>query len=130
MTIFQKLETCGYKLTTEQSNIYYLIEELEQALCDVEDEGSGELKIYFNSQHVCERVIVLLNEFGKFYDQIQPHILKILLDETDVVPSSSCENVCNCINCSVELQEKNEIICNSDCKCINCEIEKKLIKTY
>jgi len=128
MTIFQQLETCGYKLTTEKNNfIYYVREEYAQALCDVEDEGSGELKIYFNNLHVCERVILLLNEFGKFYDQTEPHILKILLDESDIIPSTSCEKVCKCINCSVELQEENEILCNSDCKCINCEIEKKLI---
>jgi hypothetical protein len=120
MTIFDKLETCGYKLTTDN----YIIEEYEQSLLDVEDEGSGELKIYFNSEYVCKRVMSLLNEFGKYYKQKAPSVLNIILDESDILPSTYCEAKCKCINCSVEFKEKNECICNLDCKCINCEIEK------
>ena len=124
MTIFEQLETCGYKLTTEQGNHYYITEELEQAFLDVEDEGSGELNIYFQNQHVCERVIAILKQIGKYYDRKEPLVINIILDEDDIIPSTSCSNECKCINCLVELQEENETICNSECKCINCEIEK------
>lgn len=124
MTIFDQLETCGYKVTTDQSNIYYITEEYEQAIYDVEDEGSGELKVYFQNAHICQRVMSLLKEFGKYYKQEDPLVLTILLDESDILPTASCDKGCTCINCSVELQEQNETVCNVDCKCINCEIEK------
>jgi hypothetical protein len=128
MTIFDQLETCGYKLTTELSSIYYITEEYEQAMYDVEDEGSGELNIYFQNQHVCQRVITLLKEFGKYCDQKEPLTVSILIDEDDIVPSTYCVEGCNCINCSVELQEETETNCGTECKCINCETEKLYCK--
>lgn len=125
MNIFDRLKTCGYKLTTEKSNIYYVTEDYQQAIYDIEDEGSGELKIYFQNAHICQRVMSLLKEFGKYYKQEDDLVLNIIIDESDISPTSSCESGCMCINCSAELQEKNETVCNLYCKCINCDIEKK-----
>jgi len=119
MTIFKLLESHGVKLTTDSGQTYYKTEELQKVLEDIEDEGSGQLNVYFDDLNFLN----ILNNIGKYYTYIESSfVIQLLLDESDIeLPLLiNCINNCKCINCSKELQEINETICSVDCKCVNC----------
>lgn len=126
MTIFKYLEINGYKLTVGEGDFFYTAEDLQNTKVDIEDEGSGELSIYFRNETDRHGFIVVLEKKGKYYSQKEDlNCVYLLLDESDVESPIVCEACCKCINCSNEV---DETICELDCKCINCSCERLIIR--
>lgn len=110
--------------------IYYTSESFETSLMDVNEEGSGVLMFHCNTS---TSINILKNFITTAYSdvyilEITDNNISIVVDEKlfnpeVILDNPECSVDCKCINCSAELEERNETICKPNCKCINCYSE-------
>lgn len=117
MTLFELLETCGYKLNNCNQDISYTTDGYKTMLNDIEEEGSGELDIYFSNQIVLNTFVSILRKFNRYFYCKDILVITLVIDENDIQSSTECEKNCKCINCEFE---RHETSCIHGCKCINC----------
>jgi len=110
-------------------DIYIDVSNLQDAIEDVHDEGSGVLEMScVDSGKFHEFCLITSSMSDYFYaadvDTLQ---VSVIIEERDLPYlkklsnfGDDCEQSCKCINCTSELEEENETVCRDGCGCINC----------